>query len=77
MSAAKHTPDLLAALEAIAGVLEAARDRLGRLDSYGMNYEAREALRSLAVKYEVGGARDYMDQCAKVARAVLAKAEGD
>ena len=65
--------ELVAALEVIAGVLECPRDRLGRLDIAATQGEAREALRLLAVKYGATGGKDYMDQCAKVARAVLAK----
>ena len=64
--------DLIHALQAIAGVLEAPRDRLGRLDISATRGHAREQLRLLAVRYGVSGSHDYMEQCAKVARAVIA-----
>jgi hypothetical protein len=75
----KREQQLIEALEAIAGVLEMPRDRLGRLDmgaAYGKDWDAahtaREALRQLAMKYDATTAPDYMGQCAAVARAVIA-----
>ena len=69
--------ELLAALSAIAGVLECPRDRLGRLDIAATQGDAREALRVLAVHYKATGGMDYMGQCANVARAAIAKARGE
>lgn len=74
MDKGKREDAMADALETIAAVLESPRDRLGRLDTSAAQGDAREALRLLAVKYEAAGARDLMDQCAKVARAVLARA---
>jgi hypothetical protein len=71
-----QTKELIEALQAIAGVLEAPRDRLGRLDLAAAQGDAREQLRLLAVKYETTGSHDLMGQCAKVARAAIAKAKG-
>ena len=68
-------PELVAALGTIASVLESPRDRLGRLDIAATQGDQREALRLLAVKYSATGSHDYMGQCAKVARALLAKLE--
>jgi len=59
------------ALKVIAGVLECPRDRLGRLDIAATQGKEREALRALAVRLNIDRAHDYMEQCAKVARAVL------
>lgn len=67
--------DLRAVLWTIACLLEAKRDRLGRLDFSHMDSEAsaqaREVLRAFALKYKVGGCADVLEQAAKVARAVL------
>lgn len=76
MKAKATTAEMIKALETIAGVLECPRDRLGRLDIAATQGEAREALRKLAVKYNVTQTArysDYMGQCAAVARAVLSK----
>ena len=68
----KQETQVVAVLKAIAGVLEAPRDRLGRLDiaeTHGI--KAREELRMLAVELNATGGTDYMHQCANVARAML------
>lgn len=70
------TAELLAVLSAVAGVLEAPRDRLGRLDIASTQGEQREALRLLAVKFGATGGSDYMDQCAAVCRAAIRRAKG-
>jgi len=60
-------------LKIIATVLEMPRDRLRRLDlgaATDAQRAACEQLRNLAMKHKVGGSSDYMDQCAKVLRAV-------
>lgn len=60
-------------LNTIAAVLEAPRDRLGRLDiEHGTPAgEARENLRLMAVSYGIRGSVDTMAQCAAVARATV------
>jgi hypothetical protein len=67
--------ELRAVLTTVATILEAKRDRLGRLDFAHTDSEAprqaREVLRLYAVKYDVGGCADVMEQCAKVIREVL------
>lgn len=74
----KHVPatngDIRAVLSTIATVLEAPRDRFGRLEFYQATPEqiqARETIRLFAIKHKVGGAKDVLEQCALVARAVL------
>jgi hypothetical protein len=62
---------LVDALDAIAGLLECPRDRLGRLDIAATQGEARERMRMLAVKLDATGGTDYMHQCSNVARALL------
>lgn len=65
-------PKPLALLRCIAAILEAPRDRLGRLDvCTGSARDAREEMREYAVAMGIGGCTDLMEQCAKVARAVL------
>lgn len=61
------------ALAVIANVLDAPRDRLGRVDHAESDVarEAREALRLLAVRYNTPGAKDTLERCAQVARAAL------
>lgn len=67
-----HAPELVEAMRAVAALLEGPRDRLGRLDiSAG---PIRERVRDLHKAYKCEGAKDYIDQCAKVLRAALAKA---
>lgn len=75
---AKKPVELIGTLSTIATILEAPRDRLGRLDiEHGTPAgKAREVLRSMAIAFGVPGAQDTMEQCAKVARAVIARAEG-
>lgn len=67
--------DIRALLFTITTLLEAKRDRLGRLDfatSSDMR-SAREVIRLFAVKFDVGGCADVLEQAAKVARVMLAK----
>lgn len=68
--------DVRAVLSVIATILEAKRDRLGRLDLSHMDSasaaRAREVLGAFAIKFKVGGCTDVLEQCAKVARVVLA-----
>lgn len=73
---AKQPIELIGVLSTIAAILEAPRDRLGRLDiTYGTPAgEAREVLRSMAIAFEMSGSSDTMEQCAKVARAALTRA---
>lgn len=67
--------DVRAVLTTIAFMLEAKRDRLGRLDfSHQDSATAahyREIMRTFAIKYDVGGCIDSLEQAAKVAREVL------
>lgn len=69
------TGELRAVLTTIATVLEAKRDRFGRLEflhpDSALAAQAREVMRAFAMKYDVGGCADTLEQCAKVARAVL------
>lgn len=62
------------ALHAIADALDVPRNRFGKL-TYHPGRDSGEALRLLAVRYEIGGAEDAPDQAVKVARAAL-KAAG-
>jgi hypothetical protein len=73
----KRPVELVGVLSTIATVLEAPRDRLGRLDiTFGTPAgDAREVLRKMAIEFGVAGSSDTMEQCAKVARAALATAE--
>lgn len=75
--APKKPVELVGVLSTIAAVLEAPRDRLGRLDvTYGSAAgDAREVLRNLALAFDVGGCADTLDQCAKVARAAVLRAQ--
>lgn len=75
--------ELLGVLSTIAAVLEAPRDRLGRLDiEYGTPAgDARETLRNMAIafganKFVPGGGGDALEMCAQVARAAIARATG-
>lgn len=67
------------AAEAVAAFIGGAKDRLGRPDP-AANEEmraARERIRELAVRYGVAaGHHTYIDQCAAVLRAAIAKATG-
>lgn len=76
MSAQQHMPgpDLLAALRAIESALDGKRNRFGKLEHY--TCRDTEPLRLLAVKYDVGGSVDVIEQAVKVAAAAIAKAEG-
>lgn len=75
----KQPVELIGVLSTIATVLEAPRDRLGRLDlAWGNEQataacEAREVLRNMAVAFGVTGSADIMELCAKVARAAIAR----
>jgi chloramphenicol 3-O-phosphotransferase len=73
----KKPVELVGVLSTIATVLEAPRDRLGRLDIvYGSPAgDAREILRDMAIAFGVDGSADTMDQCAKVARAAITRAD--
>lgn len=68
--------ELIGVLSTIATVLEAPRDRFGRLDiAYQTPAgEAREVLRTLAIAFDVGGSADTLEMCAKVARAAIDRA---
>lgn len=71
---AQSNGEIRAVLSTIATVLEAPRDRFGRLDFYkasGEQQQARETIRAFAIKHKVGGAKDVLEQCSLVARAVL------
>jgi hypothetical protein len=76
----KQPVELLGVLSTIATVLEAPRDRLGRLDlAWGNSAataacKAHEVLRNMAIAFDVTGSRDTMEMCAKVARAAIARA---
>lgn len=62
-------------LENIATVMAEPTNRFGKLEPYST--EARQALEEIrlqAVKYKVGPSQTYLEQMAKVARAVLARA---
>ena len=78
---AKRPVELVGVLSTIASVLEAPRDRLGRLDLAWGNSEAteacaaREVLRDMAIAFGVTGSADTMEMCAKVARAAISRAE--
>jgi hypothetical protein len=74
----KRPVEALGVLSTIAAILEAPRDRLGRLDiTHGSPAgQAREVLRNLALAFGVTGSVDTMEQCAKVARAAISRAEG-
>ena len=70
--------NLIFAMRAVAKVLEAPRDRLGRLDVAVASEEireARETVRGLAVHYGVTGGKDIMEQCAKVLQASISSVE--
>lgn len=73
--------DLVDALAAIATVLEAPRDRLGRLDLAWGNSESTKAceaaqhLQNLSIVYGATGNADTLEMCAKVARAIIARTE--
>ena len=73
----KQPVELVGVLSTIAAVLEAPRDRFGRLDIvHGTPAgAAREVLRNMAIAFEVTGSADTLEQCAKVARAAVARAE--
>ena len=60
-------------LRCIAAILEAPRDRYGRLEVHAMesSRNAREEMREYAVALKIGGCSDLLEQCAKVARAVI------
>lgn len=68
----------LALLRCIAAILEAPRDRLGRLDLNANESvrNSREELREYAVELAIGGCQDTLEQCAKVARAVIIEEGG-
>lgn len=72
----KRPVELLGVLSTIATILEAPRDRLGRLDiTHGTPAgDAREVLRDMAIAFCVTGSADTMYQCAKVARAAIWRA---
>jgi phosphosulfolactate phosphohydrolase-like enzyme len=72
--------DLLAASIAVAQFIGGAKDRLGRPDPAGdeATRKAREQVRALAERYTVqGGHHTYLDQCAALLRAVIARATGE
>lgn len=80
----KPPVELIGVLSTIAAVLEAPRDRLGRLDiCYGTPAgDAREVLRSMALTFDAnkfvpGGGGDVIEMCAQVARAAIARAENN
>jgi hypothetical protein len=74
--------DVFAAADAVAEFIGGAKDRLGRPDPAANDdmRAARERVRELAVKYRVTGQDrhtfTYLDQCAAVLRAAIAKATG-
>lgn len=63
--------DLLAFVKAVEAALDGKRNRFGKLESY--TCRDPELLRVLAVKYDVGGSTDFIEQAVKVARAIVAK----
>lgn len=72
VNADKRQADRQTAIRTVIAVLSMPRDRLGRLEaSTPEAVAAREALRNLAVAYKTDGAKDSMDQAAKVLTAVL------
>jgi hypothetical protein len=78
----KRPVELLGVLSTIATVLEAPRDRLGRLDiEHGTAAgDARETLRSLALAfdvqhYELGDHGDILEMCSRVAKAAVERAQ--
>lgn len=60
-------------LRCIANLLESPRDRYGRIcpSDTDTARKAREEMREYAVALKVPGCQDTLEQCAKVARAVL------
>lgn len=80
MTSVQGTSDarkLVQVVEAVATLLSAPRDRLGRLEPAQAPHsaEARETVRMMAVDYGVAPAKDYMAQCAQVLRAAVAEHE--
>jgi hypothetical protein len=76
----KQPVELIGVLSTIATVLEAPRDRLGRLDICCGTPEgdARENLRNLALafdahKFQPGDHGDILEMCARVAKAAIAR----
>lgn len=64
--------DLMAAIRAVAPILEAPVNRFGKPEYYDCR-EAVEATRQLAIKYNVGPSDTIAHQAGKVLRAALAK----
>jgi hypothetical protein len=71
-------PDLLESARAVAAFLAGPKDRFGRVDPAANDdaRAARERIRDLAVRYGMKGSQTYLDQCAAVLSATIAKAEG-
>lgn len=70
-------PDLLEAAAAVAAFIGGVKDRLGRPDPCGSDAmrAARQQVLELATRYGVqGGHHTYIDQCAALLNAVVAKA---
>jgi hypothetical protein len=66
-------------LDVVSLFLGGAKDRLGRPDPAASDSmrQARDRIRELAVRYGVaGGHHTYIDQCAALMRAAIAKATG-
>lgn len=73
-------PDLLEASAAVAAFIGGPKDRFGRPEPTANDdmRAARERIREMAVQHGVaGGHHTYLDQCAALLNAVVAKATGE
>lgn len=75
LTAEKRAQKLIAAVEAVATLLSAPRDRLGRLEPAQAphSHEARETVRMMSIEYGVGPSKDYIEQAAQVLKAAVAE----
>ena len=71
--AKKKDNSITQVLRCIANLLESPRDRYGRIcpSDTDTSRKARDELREYAIALKVPGCQDTLEQCAKVARAVL------